>query len=97
MRGSHKAFDRDKAETIALAGLVFLAEDAQRLGRFLALTGIGPAELKAGAEQPAVLGAVLDHLLGDETLLLTFAANAGLPAQMISMAKEALGGASEGA
>lgn len=97
MRGGHKALDRDRAETIALAGLVFLAEDAQRLGRFLALTGIGPAELKAGAEQPAVLGAVLDHLLSDETLLLTFAANAGLPAQMIAMAKQALAGAGEGA
>ncbi len=82
--------DRERAETIALAALVFLAEDAGRLGRFLALTGIGPAELKGGADTAAVQVAVLDHLLADESLLLTFAANAGQPAQMIGMARQLL-------
>jgi hypothetical protein len=86
-----KPLDRDRADATALAALAFLAEDAQRLGRFLALTGIGPAELKAGAGSPEVLGAVLDHLLGDETLLLTFVANAGLPAEMIAMARQVIG------
>lgn len=87
-----KPLDRERAETIALAALVFLAEDAGRLGRFLALTGIGPAELKGGADTATVQVAVLDHLLSDESMLLTFAANAGLPAQMIAMARQILDG-----
>ncbi|MCK5549327.1 MAG: DUF3572 family protein, partial [Hyphomicrobiaceae bacterium] len=41
--------DLDTAETIAISALAFLAGDEQRLGRFLALTGIGPPELKAQA------------------------------------------------
>jgi len=60
------------AEALALHALAFLAEDPERLGRFLALTGIGPADLKARAGEPEFLGGVLDHLLGDERLLLAF-------------------------
>src|SRR5437773_1706072 len=58
------------AEALALHALAFLAEDPERLGRFLALTGIGPADLKARAGEPEFLGGVLDHLLSDERLLL---------------------------
>ena len=63
--------DRDAAVAIAAQAVAFLAAD--RLGRFLALTGLSPIDLKAGLGQPAFLGAVLDHLLGDEPLLLAFA------------------------
>jgi len=61
--------DLDTAETIAISALAFLAGDEQRLGRFLALTGMGPAELKAQAHTPRLLAAVLDHVLQDENLL----------------------------
>lgn len=63
----------DEAEKIALQALKFLAEDGARLGRFLSLTGIGPAELRASAGERHVLAAVLGHLLEDESLLLMFA------------------------
>lgn len=92
-----KPLDRERAETIALAALAFLAEDAGRLGRFLALTGIGPGELRAGAGQPQVMAAVLDHLLSDEGQLLAFAANAGLPVQMVAMARQVIDGRREDA
>jgi hypothetical protein len=62
----------ESAATLALAGLSFLAEDGPRLGRFLAMTGIGPDQLRAVADAPETLVAVLDHLLGDESLLLVF-------------------------
>ena len=45
--------DADQAEIIALQALAFLAEDAQRLGSFLALTGLGPDELRAQARDAA--------------------------------------------
>lgn len=84
--------DADQAETIALTALGFLAEDAQRLGRFLALTGLGPAELKAEARSPRILAAVLDHLLKDESLLLVFAASNSIAPELIAPAHRMLDG-----
>jgi hypothetical protein len=62
-----------EAESLAVEALAFLAGDADRIARFLALTGIGPGEIRAVAKDSAFLGAVLDHLCGDERLLLAFA------------------------
>jgi hypothetical protein len=78
--------DADEAQSVALSALAFLAEDIQRLGAFLALTGLGPAELKTGAQSPRVLAAVLDHLLRDENLLLVFAASRRIPPERIAPA-----------
>lgn len=64
------------AETLALRALAFLAGEPERLGRFLALTGIGPDRLRAAAGTPETLAAVLDYLLADESLLLTFTSGA---------------------
>jgi Protein of unknown function (DUF3572) len=80
----------DQAEVLALQALAFLAEDAQRLGNFLALTGLGPDELRAQAREPHLLAAVLDHLLRDENQLLVFAANYGVAPALIGQAHAAL-------
>jgi hypothetical protein len=82
--------DVDRAEEIGVAGLLFLAADIQRLGRFLALTGLGPSELKAEARTPRVLAAVLDHFLRDESLLLVFAADNRLAPEDIAPAQRVL-------
>lgn len=82
----------DDAEQTALAALVFLTEDADRLGRFLNDTGLSPAELRATAGTPAGLAAVLDHLLADESLLMVFAAGAGIEPAAIAPAREVLAG-----
>jgi hypothetical protein len=74
------AAERQAAEALALRALAFLAEDSERLSRFLALSGIGPDELRSRAADPVLLGGVLDHLLSDERLLVAFAeANALRP------------------
>lgn len=88
------ALDIEGAETIAIQALAFLAEDMPRLGRFLALTGIGPTELAAGASTAEMQAAVLDHLLCDESLLLVFAASAGLPPERVGYAHALLARAS---
>jgi hypothetical protein len=80
----------DQAEIVALQALAFLAEDAQRLGSFLALTGLGPDELRAQAHEPRLLAAVLDHLLRDESKLLVFAASYGIAPELIGQAHAAL-------
>jgi hypothetical protein len=82
--------DADQAEGIAREALTFLADDVPRLGRFLALTGVGPAELRQEARNPRMLAAVLNHLLQDESLLLVFAASHGIAAELIAPAQSTL-------
>ncbi len=65
--------DRDGAEALALQALAFIAGDEDRLGRFLAASGLGPAELRSRVADPTTLGFVLDFLLGDEAAVMAFA------------------------
>ena len=70
-----------------MKALGFLAGDPERLERFLGLTGWTPLSLKQPAATQALLASALEHLAGDESLLLTFAANAGLdPARVVEAA-----------
>ncbi len=80
----------ETATTLALTALAFLAEDGPRLGRFLALTGIEPDQLRAAADAPETLLAVLDYLLGDESLLLVFTASIGIAPETVFPARTAL-------
>lgn len=80
----------EDAQTLGLTALAFLAEDAPRLGRFLALTGIGPEQLRTAADAPETLLAVFDHLLGDESLLLVFAAARGIEPETLEPSREVL-------
>ncbi|HRK25590.1 MAG TPA: DUF3572 family protein, partial [Beijerinckiaceae bacterium] len=59
-------------EALAIDALGFIAGDAERLGRFLALTGLGPGTLRAAAADPAFLIRVLDYLAEDESALIAF-------------------------
>ncbi len=79
-------------ETLAIAALVFLAEDAARLRRFLALTGLETQDLRAAAAAPGFLAHVLEHLIQDESLLLAFTAQNSLPPQTVMRALRHLGG-----
>lgn len=88
-RGPPK-LDLDGAEWVAIHGLSFLAGDAGRLGRFLSLTGVGPADLARAGRGPEMLAAVLEYLLGDEPLLLEFAANASHPPEHVQQAWDLL-------
>ena len=84
---------REAAEHLAIQALTFIGSDPTELGRFLALTGIGPAELRAAAHEPGFLAGVLDHILGYEPLLLAFARDADIKPDTILRAREALAGA----
>ena len=86
----------DEAKTLALQGLTFLASDAERLSRFLTLTGIDPGELRGWDANTGLQGAVLEHLLADESLLLVFAAEIDAPPERIGPAYHLLSGAQTG-
>ena len=86
---------RDRAEEIGLAALVFLTEDAERLGRFLAETGTSAGDLAGMAGTAAGQAAVLEHMLGDESLLMVFAATAGIDPGELAPAHDALTGGAD--
>ena len=78
------------AETLAVAALGFIAGEPERLGRFLALTGIGPETIRAAAREPNFLLGVLDHVAGDESLLLAFAEDSGISPDDVVRARDSL-------
>ncbi len=80
------------AETVAIQAFSFIAGEPERLGRFLAVTGIGPAEIRAASREPGFLIGVLEYLISDEALLTAFAADAGLRPEDPVKAHAALGG-----
>lgn len=90
MLGSKTQPTAQEAEILALDALRFLASEPQRIGRFMTMTGLQAADLMATAAHPALLAAVLDHLLFDETLLHLFAEEAGIPATSIGEARQKL-------
>jgi hypothetical protein len=65
----------DSAQGIAIEALVFLAADPERLGCFAASSGLDAGNLRAAAQSPEFLAAILDYLATDERLLLAFAAD----------------------
>ena len=79
--------------SLAASALGFLVVDAERLQRFLDLTGLGPQNLREAAEDPAFHGSVLEYILADERLLLRFAADSGLGPETVALAHQALCGA----
>jgi uncharacterized protein DUF3572 len=85
------AQSREAAETLAIQALAFIAEEPDRLEAFLAASGIEPGAIRAAARESGFLAGVLDHMLGNESLLLAFADSAGLDPASIAQARRALG------
>jgi Protein of unknown function (DUF3572) len=77
---------------LAVEALAFLAADETRLERFLAVTGLGPHNLRRAAADPGFLVSVLDYLAADERLLVAFAAEALTSPEDVMRAVEALHG-----
>ena len=89
---ARRPVSRPDAEALALAALAFLASDVARLERFLSLTGLNPNDLRQLATEPGLLASVLDHLAGDERLLLHFCEEGGHDPLTVMQARQALGG-----
>jgi len=83
---------RDQAEALAIQALTFIGGDAERLGRFLAVTGIGPAEIRKVAGEPGFLAGLLDYVASDERLIEAFSNEAGLDPLAIDKARAVLAG-----
>jgi Protein of unknown function (DUF3572) len=82
---------REVAEIVAIQALNFVAGHPERLGLFLAETGIGPQNLRAAAADPAFLASVLDFVLRDDATVKAFAKAAELHPTNVAAAREVLG------
>jgi hypothetical protein len=86
------ALTREQAEGLAIQALTFIAGDGERLGRFLAVTGIGPAEIRSAAREAGFLAGVLEYMASDDRLIATFAGENNLDPADIDRARMALAG-----
>ena len=80
------------AQTIAIAALSYLATEPERLGRFLALTGLGPDSVREAARSPRFLAGVLDFILQEDDMVLAVADAQDVPPDAILAARRTLGG-----
>lgn len=81
------------AEILALKALAFLAQSPEDLDRFVALSGVTAHDLRARADEPEILAAVMDFLLADDGRITGFCESEAIPPQLIHAARRALPGA----
>lgn len=82
----------DRAETIALQALAFLAQDDDLLGAFLTASGASPDDMKVRAQDADFLGFVIDFLMGDDAIARSFCQAENLSAETLHFARAALPG-----
>jgi Protein of unknown function (DUF3572) len=81
---------REVAEIVAIQALSFVAGDPERLGAFLAESGIGPETLRSAATDPRFLAHVLDFVMRDDATVKAFAEASQLHPTNIAAALQAL-------
>ena len=80
---------------LALAALAATLTDERRARRFLDMTGIGTDELRARADDPELLSAVIRFLENYEPDLLSVSEEIGVEARQLIAARQTLEGAYE--
>ncbi|MEJ7776478.1 MAG: DUF3572 family protein [Sphingomicrobium sp.] len=78
------------AAALALTALAATLTDERRADRFLALSGLGPNELRRIAGDPSLLAALLRFLEAHEPDLLAVASEIGCAPQALVRARQAL-------
>jgi hypothetical protein len=81
-----------QAEIVALRALAWLMTDEDRALRFLTASGCDAASLRRRANDPLLLGSVLDLVMEDEASLVEFSAWAGLDPAAAARARRLLPG-----
>jgi hypothetical protein len=85
----------ERAETVALEALGWIAGNDDLLPVFLGASGASEADLRAGAGDPAFLGAVLEFLCMDDAWVIAFCDARGLAYTDPQAARQALPGGGE--
>lgn len=87
--------ERSAAETIALRALGWMAADDDVLGAFLGASGLSPGEVRARAQDPDFLVAVLDFVTSDDAMVRAFCDASGLRYDEPLAARRAIPGGEE--
>lgn len=74
------------ARALAQDVLLWIVSDEDRVFPFLNATGLAPEDLRRGREDPVFLAGVLDHLMGDEAVLLACAQALDIPPERVASA-----------
>ncbi|MHA3977631.1 DUF3572 domain-containing protein [Halovulum sp. GXIMD14794] len=82
----------ERAESIAIAALGFIAAEPERAGAFLGATGASVEDLRQRARDPEFLGFVLDFLLQDDQAVMDFASEMPCRPEDVLRARAALPG-----
>jgi hypothetical protein len=82
---------REVAEIVAIQALTFVAGDPERLGLFLAESGLGPETLRTAAANPQFLASVLDFVMRDDATVKAFAEATQLHPTNVAAARQVLG------
>ncbi|MBT3330161.1 MAG: DUF3572 domain-containing protein [Rhodospirillaceae bacterium] len=82
--------NEEQAKIVALQALAYLVGDEDTLQRFMDLSGMDGADLRARADDPAMLAGVLDFFLGNEAQLLEMCAATQMAGEDPGLARHAL-------
>ena len=88
-------FERSYAETLAIRALGWMASQEGVLEAFLGSTGAAVDDLRASAQDPAFLVAVLDFLMMDDAWVTGFCDAEGVPYDHPHRARQSLPGGAE--
>ncbi|MCL4675506.1 MAG: DUF3572 family protein [Pararhodobacter sp.] len=83
---------RAAADAFAIEVFTWLAEDNARIGAFLGWSGETPDSLRRRLDDPALLLAVIDFLMLNETMLLDACQDLDYPSETPMQARAALPG-----
>jgi hypothetical protein len=81
---------RQVSEIVAIQALSFIASDPERLGLFLAESGIGPETLRQSAADPQFLISVLNFIMRDDATVKAFATSVELDPTNVAAALQVL-------
>lgn len=82
----------ETGEIVALAALRWIAAQEELLPVFMGATGVSRADLRARADDPELLAAVLDFLAMDDAWVQAFCRAEGLPGTAVMQARQGLPG-----
>jgi hypothetical protein len=81
-----KRVTREEAEKVAVGAFSFITGDDERLGRFLAVSGLGPDTIRSAAASPGFFAGILDYVVSDEPLLISLAKELNMKPEHIMQA-----------
>ena len=88
----NSANGRKSAEKLGAQAFSWVADEADRLNAFMAMTGAAPADMVRNITSAAFLGTVLDYILTEDALVIAFCDSRSLPYTSVLQARAVLPG-----